>query len=197
MKKIIAILIIFPFLITGCATKVKRMETDKIKDVSGSWNDTDSRFVAESMIEDCLSRPWYNEANRKLGKKPTIIVGTVSNKTMEHINTGTFVEEIQRALINSNKAAFVASAEERGELRTERLEQDEYARIETVKEFGKEIGADYMLIGTLSSIIDKEGRRQVVFYQTNLKLVDIETNQIVWNGEKKIKKYVKKRKRIL
>jgi|GEM_PF-54338 penicillin-binding protein activator len=196
MKKLILTLLIFPLLF-ACATKVERMETDKVKDLSGKWNDTDSRLVAEEMIQDCLTRPWYSEATQKLGKKPTIIVGNVQNKTMEHINTDTFVEEIQRSIINSNKATFVASPDERGDVRTERLEQDEYASEETIKQFGKEIGADYMMMGILSSIIDKEGRKQVVFYQTNLKLVDIETNQIVWNGEKKIKKYVVKRKRVL
>lgn len=196
MKKLLIALLILPILF-ACATKVERMDPDKTKDLSGKWNDTDSRLVAEEMIQDCLSRPWYDKANRKLGKHPTIIVGNVKNKTMEHINTDTFVEEIQRSIINSGKATFVASPDERGDVRTERLEQDEYASEETIKQFGKELGADYMMMGVLSSIVDQEGRKQVVFYQTNLKLVDIETNQIVWNGEKKIKKYVVKRKRVL
>ena len=128
------------------------------------------------------------------GKEPTLIVGTVTNKTMEHINTGVFIEEMQRALINSGKVNFVASKDERGEVRTERLEQDEFASEETRKAFGKEIGADYMLSGVLSSVVDQAGSKALVFYQANLKLIDIETNQIVWNGQKQIKKYVKRSK---
>ena len=130
----------------------------------------------------------------KQGKEPTVIVGTVNNKTMEHINTGVFVEEMQRALINSGKVNFVASKEERGEVRTERLEQDEFASEETRKAFGKEVGADFMLSGVLSSVVDQAGSKAVVFYQANLKLINIETNQIVWNGQKQIKKYVKRSK---
>jgi penicillin-binding protein activator len=49
-----------------------------------------------------------------------------------------------------------------------------------------------MLIGTLNTIVDQEGNKAVVFYQTNLELVEIESNRTVWIGEKKIKKYVER-----
>ena len=123
-----------------------------------------------------------------------MIVGTVTNESSEHINTRVFVEEMQRALINSGKVEFVASAGERGEVRQERLEQDEFASEATRKAFGQEIGADFMLSGVLSSVVDKSGSKALVFYQTNLKLINLETNQIVWNGQKQIKKYVKRSK---
>ena len=104
------------------------------------------------------------------------------------------LSERMRALINSGKVNFVASKDERGEIRTERLEQDEFASEETRKAFGREVGADFMLSGVLSSVVDQAGSKAVVFYQANLKLINIETNQIVWNGQKQIKKYVKRSK---
>ncbi len=193
MKKLLIALLICPFLL-ACGTKVKRMEIDKTKDVSGSWNDTDSRDVAKTMIDDCLNGAWYAKAlKEKGGKDPVVIVGTVRNDSMEHINTNTFIEELQRALINSGKVEFVASKDERGELREERLDQDEYSSEATRKAFGKEVGADYMLSGVLSDIKDQEGSKFVVFYQVNLKLIDIESNKILWNGQKQIKKYVNKK----
>lgn len=193
MKKLCMGLLVFPFLF-ACGTKVERLDTHEIKDVSGRWNDTDSQMVAQEMINDCLSSGWYNKATLRLGKEPTVIVGTVTNDSMEHINTNAFVEEMQRALINSGKVAFVASRDERGEVRQERLEQDEFASEETRKAFGREVGADYMLSGVLNSIVDSQSKEAVVFYQVNMKLIDIETNQIVWNGQKQIKKYVKRSK---
>ena len=193
MKKLLIALLICPFLL-ACGTKVKRMEIDKTRDVSGSWNDTDSRDVAKTMIDDCLNGAWYAKAlKEKGGKDPVVIVGTVRNDSMEHINTNTFIEELQRALINSGKVEFVASKDERGELREERLDQDEYSSEATRKAFGKEVGADYMLSGVLSDIKDQEGSKFVVFYQVNLKLIDIESNKILWNGQKQIKKYVNKK----
>ena len=193
MKKWIFALLVVPFVF-GCAPSIKRVETNLVKDVGGGWNDTDAQMVAAEMINDCLNAGWYNKTLLKLGKEPVVIVGTVSNNRMEHINTDVFVEEIQRALINSGKVEFVASKNERGEVRTERLEQDEFASEETRKAFGKEIGADFMLSGTLNSVVDKSGKKALVFYQVNMKLINLETNQIVWNGQKQIKKYVKRSK---
>ena len=192
MKKLLLALFVLPFLF-ACGTKVERMDVDTTKDLSGKWTDTDSRLVAETMIQECLNGPWYAKAVKETkGQEPVVIVGTVVNDSMEHINTRTFIEEMQRALINSGKVEFVASSSERGEIRQERLEQDEYASEATRKAFGKEVGADYMLSGVLNSIIDKEGRKSVIFYQVNLKLINIETNKILWNGQKQIKKYVAK-----
>ena len=193
MKKLVLAFVLLP-LLGACAPKVTRLETNVVKDVSGGWNDTDAQMVAQEMITDCLNSGWYNKFLMQKGKEPTLIVGTVNNKTMEHINTDVFVEEIQRALINSGKVNFVASKDERGEIRTERLEQDEFASEETRKAFGKEVGADFMLSGVLNSVADQSGSKAVVFYQANLKLINIETNQIVWNGQKQIKKYVKRSK---
>jgi len=109
---------------------------------------------------------------------------------MEHIDTGIFIEELQRALINSGRVQFVAGSSERGDLRAERADQDLNASEETRKDHGQEIGADYGLSGAISSVQDKEGGEAVVLYQVNLKLVDVKTNQIVWNGQKKIKKNI-------
>ena len=193
MKKLLIAFFVLPLML-ACGTKVERMDVNTTKDLSGKWNDTDSRLVAETMIQECLNGAWYAKALRESrGKEPVVIVGTVNNDPMEHINTGAFIEELQRALINSGKVEFVASSSERGEIRQERLEQDEYASEATRKAFGQEVGADYMLSGVLSSIVDQEGRKSVVFYQVNLKLINIETNKIFWNGQKQIKKYVAKK----
>ena len=176
--------------LSACGTSVTRMDVDKVKDVSGRWNDTDSRLVAEEMIADCLARPWYENAHTELGKNPTVIVGSVKNQSSEHISTDTFIEDLQRSLINSGKVAFVASKGERGDVRDERADQDTHSSEETRNANAQETGANFMLSGSINSIIDQEGGKAVVFFQTNLKLLNMKTHQIVWNGQKKIKKYV-------
>ena len=55
-----------------------------------------------------------------------------------------------------------------------------------------EIGADLMLTGTINSIIDQEGGEQVVYYQIDMELTDIQSHRKVWLGDKKIKKYMSK-----
>ena len=174
--------------------KVTRVDEDTQIDLSGNWNDTDSRLVAEEMIADSVSKPWMENFLMKKQAKPRIIVGTVLNKSDEHINTETFVKDLERALINNAKATFVASKSEREEIRAERLDQADFSDPATVKKFGKELGADYMLKGQINTITDAVKKTTLKYYQVELELIDIETNEKVWIGQKKIKKVVGKKK---
>jgi uncharacterized protein (TIGR02722 family) len=174
----------------GGGKTVTRIEPEKAIDLSGDWNDTDSRLVAEEMIRDVLSRPWLGEFSGEKKRPPDVIVGTVRNRSTEHIPTVPFIKNLERELINSGQVNFVANKEERTEVREERADQQENASAESLKKFQQEAGADFMLRGDISTIIDQEGGDRVKYYQVNLELVNIETNRKAWVGEKKIKKYV-------
>lgn len=178
--------------LSACKQQVTRVESDTVTDLSGNWNDTDSRLVADEMVQDALSRPWLSRFNREQGKMPTVIVGQVRNLSHEHINTRTFIADIERALINSGEVSFVASSNERSEIRAERQDMDLNASEETRKAMGQEIGADFMLQGTINTIIDAIEGEQARFYQVDLTLIDLATNRKVWIGQKKIKKTVEK-----
>lgn len=178
--------------LTGCATKVDRVAVDKTIDLSGRWNDTDSRLVAEEMISQVFAHPWATDYMQRTGKKPVVIVGTIRNMSSDHLETGVFAKDIERELVNSGKVKFVANAYERTEIRQERHEQQQYSTEETAKRLAAETGADYMLKGSIKTQMDTEGRQQVKFYQTDLELIHIESNEKVWIGTKKIKKLVKK-----
>lgn len=179
--------------LAACASpKVTRMDPGTTTDLSGRWNDTDSRLVSEEMIADMLSRPWIEQHRSSLGNRPAVIVGNVRNLSHEHINVQTFVKDIERALINSGRADFVASRDERNPVREERADQDVHARADTRNAMGQELGADYMLAGSINTIIDAEGRQQVVYYQVDLELISMADNRKVWLGQKKIKKNIQR-----
>ena len=186
--------IFFPLLLfmVGCSTsrQVQRVDAKTQIDLSGRWNDTDSKLVAEEMISDALSRPWLQNFVTAKGQKPTVIVGLVKNKTHELISTDTFIKDIEREFINSGRVRVVQAGDAREELRDEREDQQKYASPETIKQWGRERGADYMMQGVVNSIVDQEGKQKVVFYQADLELTDLETNEKVWIGNKKIKKLV-------
>jgi uncharacterized protein (TIGR02722 family) len=178
-------------LLTGCATKVTRVTHDSTIDLTGKWNDTDSRLTAEEMVKDALSGGWYNKYAAEK-KTPTVVVGEIRNKSHEHISTETFINDIQRALINSGKVDFVANKAERGQIRDEKSDQAGNASVGTRQSAGEESGAQLMMIGELNSIIDQEGGKAVVFYQVNLELIEIESHKKLWIGDKKIKKFVER-----
>ncbi len=182
-------------LLGACATEVTRVSPDEVKDLSGNWNDTDSQMVSKEMIKEALSEPWLdNYTRRHNGKPPVVIVGTIRNLSFEHINTNAFVTEMQRALINSGKVEFVAASDQRGEVRNERKDQDINAREDTRKAMGQEVGADFMMKGTINMIVDQSGDTRVHYYQVDLNLISLADNRIVWVGQKKIKKVVENAK---
>jgi uncharacterized protein (TIGR02722 family) len=194
MSRIVLILVVSLIAagVTGCGKKVARIEIDKQVDLSGKWNDTDSRLVSEEMIKDCLSRTWIDHHQINAGQRPTVIVGTILNKTDEHIISETFTKDLEKAFINSGRVQMVASREERDEVRDERDEMQEHSSAESVKKLRNEKASDYMMKGVINSIRDKEKKKSVILYQIDLELIDTETNQKVWIGDKKIKKYIKK-----
>jgi len=184
---------VFVMGFSSCAStpKVTREDVSTQIDVSGNWNDTDSQLVSKEMISDVLSRQWVADFQAAKGTKPRVIVGTVLNKSMEHILTEPFIKDLQRELINSGKIGFVASKDQRGEIRDERADQSVNARADTAKSNGNEIGADFMLKGQINSIEDEAGNKEVKYYQVDLEMLDMSTNEDVWIGQKKIKKFVK------
>ncbi len=188
------VLVISLFLVFGCgqSTTVTRIATDQVVDLSGRWNDTDSRLTAEQMINGLLDRPWDDEFQTQNGRKPAVIVGTIRNLSSEHIETGIFIKDIERELVNSGRVKFVASKEERQEIRDERLDQQSYATEETAKSIANETGADFMLKGSIKSQTDAVDGQQVKFYQVDLELINLENNEKVWMDSKKIKKTVEK-----
>lgn len=175
----------------GAPRKVERIDPNQVTDISGRWNDTDAKLVAEEMIKDVLERPWRSNFETKNQKKPTVIVGQVRNKTSEHIDAAVFIKNIERNFINSGTVSVVQSGAERIELRDERNDQQTFSSEETRKKWGKEKGSDFMLNGVILSITDEFKKQKTVKYQINLELTDLETNEKVWIGEKEIKKYIK------
>ncbi|MEX2582543.1 MAG: penicillin-binding protein activator LpoB [Gemmatimonadota bacterium] len=177
--------------IGGCARQVTRIAPEQAIDLSGRWNDVDSRMVADAIIEQSFASTWVTDHMRgRGGETPSVIVGTIRNRSMEHIPVNTFVRDLERAYVNSGIVRLVSSGAEREEIRDERLDQQQHAAEASRGRLGMEQAASYILQGEIQSIEDREGRRRVVFYQVDLSLVDLESNSRVWVGQHKIKKYV-------
>jgi uncharacterized protein (TIGR02722 family) len=187
----IAAVIVALAAMVGCSsTTVTRVPSEEQIDLSGRWNDSDSQQAAQALVDQSMATPWVDDFMMKNGDKPTVIIGTIRNKTSEHIAVKTLVADLERSFINSGRVTVVASSEERDEIRGERDDQQQFASDETVKAWGLERGADYMLIGEVNSQFDSEGGKEVKYYQVDCYLVDLETNVKVWTGFTKIKKFV-------
>jgi uncharacterized protein (TIGR02722 family) len=184
----------FCLLLVGisCQTRtVTRIDPGTPVDLSGRWNDTDSRMVADQMIHDLFDSDQFKKYAQEKGRKPALVVGTIRNRTTEHIDAENYVKKFEVVIHNSGIADLVESDEFRDKLRVERTQQQDFADPATAKQFGKELGADLMLFGEMTAETDVYNNKRVVNYITTLFLTDVETNRRVWYGQREIKKYIK------
>ncbi|TAG31355.1 MAG: penicillin-binding protein activator LpoB [Sphingobacteriia bacterium] len=185
-------LIAFVLFTVSCAQRqVTRIDPSEQIDISGSWNATDSRITAQELRDQILSEKWLINHLVANTKKPVVIVGMITNKSHEHIEAETFMNDLERSFIQTDKVGLVQSGKKREEMRAEKADQQTNASQSTIKKFGLEKGADYILQGSINSIVDAFKRKKTVTYIVNLELTNIETNEVVWIGDKKIAKYVK------
>ncbi|GHV27885.1 penicillin-binding protein activator LpoB [Spirochaetia bacterium] len=174
----------------GCssAPKVSRVSADTQVDLSGNWNDTDVRKVCDTLIKEALEAPRIDSYIRDFagshgGELPTVIVGRFKNTSSEHIDTGIISSLMRAAIINSGKLEFVEGGDAREELRAERNDQQGNASEATAAALANEAGANFMLQGEVSSIVDRAGNTTVRSYFVKATLTNVETNRILWEGQ--------------
>ncbi|MCU0398094.1 MAG: penicillin-binding protein activator LpoB [Cyclobacteriaceae bacterium] len=185
---------VYFLLITGlvaCSRSVTRVDPGTQIDLSGRWNDTDSRMVADQMIHDLFKSDAYQKYANDLGRKPVIVISSIKNKTSEHIDAGNYIKKFEIVIHNSGMADLVESEDFRDKVRQERAEQQDFADPATAARWGKELGADLILFGEMNSETDVYNKKRVTNYITTLFLTDIETNRRVWYGQHEIKKFIK------
>jgi penicillin-binding protein activator len=191
MPRTLLFLFVISVVLTACARTVTRVNPDTQIDLSGRWNDSDSRMVADQMIFDLFDSDQFKHYAKDLGRKPVIMVGLIKNKTAEHIDAGNYVKKFEVVIHNSGAAELVEADEFRDKLRLERAQQQEFADPATVAKWGKETGADLMLFGEMNAETDTYNKKRVVNYITTLFLTNMETSKRVWYGQKEIKKFIK------
>ncbi|GHT37178.1 hypothetical protein AGMMS49593_03640 [Endomicrobiia bacterium] len=175
--------------------QVSRVNASEEIDLSGYWNDVDSQQVAQEMINDSFANQWVIDYKKEKGRKPSVIIGSVVNKTEEHISTETFVKDLERNFLTSGKVTFVGSKDQRAEVRAERKDYAEHnSKVDSAKKSrSPETAADFMLKGQINSIVGANKKAQLKYYQVELELINLETNEKVWMGQKKIKKFISKK----
>jgi len=194
-KLVIFVGVISGIILSACTPDFQGeyADPDKAEIVDDKWNETDSRKTAERLINAALSKSWLdNFKKRNGGKRPVVFVGEVQNRTDEHIDSKALTEFIRDELINSGKVRFVDKGN-RDELLKELSYQSSGAvSSESAKKLGRQIGADFMMAGSISSIVASQGGLKTVTYQTNLVLTNIETAEIEFSDKYLIKKRFKR-----
>lgn len=198
-----AILLTAFAVLASCATAAKRVDADKEVDLDGFWNDSDVRIAAEDLIAQCVSSPRIARFKTSEGRVPTVVLGTIKNESTEHIDTSIVAKRFQNAIINSGVMDFVADSAERAQIMDEALWQEEHALDYSEDEEGEEISkldksnaADFILLGSVKSMVQTEGNTTVRTYFVYAQMMDVKKHTIVWSGENSSIKKIIKRQRV-
>lgn len=185
------IVVLLGLVMMSCTTTVRRVSADKDIDLTGNWNDIDVGIVSDSLVSDALDTLYAMNIRKMHAGLPLIVVGKFQNQSDEHLDTSILTSKMRNAIIKSGRADFLASSANRENLRAERIDQMSWADESQAKSIANEDAADYMIQGSIKTIVQKSGNKSVRTYFVYAELVDIETGRIVWTGENsEIKKVV-------
>lgn len=187
MRKIGCLIIVVVMLlgvISCTSTSVKRVQTGTAKELTGFWNERDVDIVCSSLLNDMFTSGRYRDYVRKLdGDRPLIRVGSFRNQSDEHIETGIVTSRMQDGIFNSGLADFVADRSFLDDLHQEQDYGLDYSAPEEAASIGNEAAPDLLLQGTVRTIVQKSGKREVRTYYVVAQLTDVESGRIVWSGE--------------
>jgi uncharacterized protein (TIGR02722 family) len=170
---------------------VDRVDPETKVDLDYRFNDTDARQVWQGMVNDSTFRGWMGRwQSEHGGNRPVMIVGPIANNTQDYINMNLFTRNFEREMLNTGNVRVVSADKVRDALRDERMQGQEWNSPETRKLMKNELGADLMLMGDVNDVVERslDNRQVSKYYQVNLELTNIETNEKVWIGSVEIKK---------
>ncbi|CAA0079981.1 Penicillin-binding protein activator LpoB [BD1-7 clade bacterium] len=178
-------------LISACSS-VQYGDATEQETVNTDFGSTDLQLIASKMVDDMLAFPPLIAITEK--NRPIMFIDGIDNKTTEHIDMDSITDTIQTKLIQSGKYRFVdPSAIERVRKQFNYQQGSGLVDPDTAVQVGRQLGAQYMLYGAMSSITKQSGSTRDVYYKFTLKLMDLKSGILEWSGEKEIRKTKEKR----
>ena len=176
-------------LVAGCTNKsvVRYGDANEVETTDISFGSTDLQTVAGKMTDSLLTSPVVGILTANT--RPIMFVESIKNKTSEHIDTESITDSISTKLLRSGKFRFVDMG--RVAAARKQLEfQQSSGMVDPNKamQFGKQVGAKYMLYGNLASIVKSNKDQSVVYYKFTLRLMDLESGLVEWADEAEIRK---------
>jgi hypothetical protein len=179
----------------GCAqkkvyTKGKYIDPDEVNLLSDKFVESDLQLIADHLTESLLASSLMGEQN----KQPAIIISLFTNGTDEHIDILSLTNKIRTDLLKTQRFVFLNERLRKSIAKEYEYQGSGYVNPETAKMKGKQIGADWMISGHISSIKQPVGKKEIVYYKTTMEVTDISTSEILWADEIEIKKAFKRKR---
>lgn len=188
------VLLIVALMFTACGTKTytkgKYVDPDEVYLLSDKFVESDLQMIAEQLSESLLSSDMLGSQPTK----PAIIISLFTNSTDEHIDILSLTNKMRVKLLKSNRFVFLNERLRKEMAKEYEYQSSGYVNPETAKQKGKQIGADWLISGHITSIRQPVGKKEIVYYKTTLEVTDLETSAILWADEVEVKKAFKSKR---
>ncbi|WP_028115673.1 penicillin-binding protein activator LpoB [Ferrimonas senticii] len=189
MNRITHILMLaLALVLSGCASKVEYGDATAVETVDLGFGSTDLQAVAAKMVDSMMTTPSVQMLTAN-NQRPVLFVDRVTNKTSEHIDTESITDTISTQLLRSGQFRFIDMTKVDA-VRKQLDYQNHSGLVDPSKaiQFGRQVGAQYMLYGNLSSIVKDNGSTKDVYYKMTMRLMDLDSGLIEWADEKELRK---------
>jgi len=178
-------------VVIGCASNVKYGDASAVETTTTDFGSTDLQQIASKMVDSLLTFPPIVEITGK--RRPVMFVHNIKNKTSEHIDTESVTDTISTRVLRSGKFRFVDMTKVAA-VKKQLNYQAGSGMVDQSKAvaMGRQIGAEYMMYGSLSSIVKRDGSTKDVYYKFTMKVMHLESGIVEWSDEKEIRKSKKK-----
>lgn len=159
-----------------------------IEMLGDQFNENDLQLIAKKMVDSMSTHPSFQQ----IPGRPLLIIGKVKNNTSEHIDMNSLADKVRVNLMRQGKFAFV-NKDAREEIAQEyEYQQSGYVKAGEAKGPGQQASADYLLTGSISSIIQEVGSDKLVYYKMTMELTNLKSGVIEWTDEKELRKKFEK-----
>ena len=149
---------------------------------------SDKKQIVEALTSSLIATPRIGRENRQ----PIVVVYGVANQTSEHIDTGGITDDIRSRADQVGEYRFLNRRQRDNLLDETDYQYAGYVAPEQRVAEGRQLGADYILSGTLRSIEKKQPKqwrlkkRKLVYYSMTLEMTDLQSSEIVWADDVEI-----------
>lgn len=172
---------------SGCAAfRAKTTEVDPTqpRHISQRYDYTDMLKVSDALSSKLLASPFMT----RQAEAPVMMVAGIQNRTDRYEDMKNLSDRIRNECLKTGKVRFINEAR-RDDLLKEQGYQAANATPESMVQAGRQLGAKYMITGSLT-LMKQETPRQVRvsktltnYYKITLEVTDLTTGEIVWTEE--------------
>ncbi len=192
--KTLGLLVASTLLLTACSSSptVSYVDPNSVDTTSVGFNANDLQTTAKSMVDQMLAFPPIIQITQNA--RPVMFVDTMTNSTSDFIDTQAITDTVSTELIQSGKFQFVDMTKV-NTIKNQLNYQNKSGMVDpsTAAKLGQQIGAQYMLYGDIASITATNSKQQSVYYQITMKLLNVQTGIIVWQGQQQIRKVAQRK----